>query len=97
METVALTPSVGVADGSATERRSLRAAARGAMLWGAGSTFVCDAFQFATMLVLVRFLLPIDYGRMALAQTILAFISVLSFTTFAPHALQSRDPEAVDW
>jgi O-antigen/teichoic acid export membrane protein len=53
--------------------------------------------QFATMLVLVRLLSPNDYGRMALAQTIIAFISVLSFKTFAPHALQSRNPEAVDW
>jgi O-antigen/teichoic acid export membrane protein len=79
------------------ELRPLAAAARGALLWAAGSTFVCDGLQFATMLALVRLLSPSDYGRMALAQTIFSFISVLSFTTFAPHALQSRDPDAVDW
>ena len=49
------------------------------------------------MLVLVRLLSPSDYGRMALAQTILAFVSVLSFKTFAPHAMQLRDPNDVDW
>lgn len=97
METGTLTRPIAATEASTPERRPLAAAARGAMLWGAGSTFVCDGLQFATMLVLVRFLAPNDYGRMALAQTILGFISVLSFTTFAPHALQSRDPDAVDW
>ncbi len=86
-------------DASAVQlaNRPLAATARGAMLWAAGSTFICDGLQFATMLVLVRLLAPSDYGRMALAQTILSFISVFTFTTFAPHALQSRDPDAIDW
>jgi O-antigen/teichoic acid export membrane protein len=49
------------------------------------------------MLALVRLLTAEDYGRAALAQTALIFISVLSFKTFIPHALQLRDPAAIDW
>jgi len=49
------------------------------------------------MLALVRILTAEDYGRAALAQTALILISVLSFKTFIPHALQLRDPDAIDW
>src|SRR5439155_13839160 len=53
--------------------------------------------QFATMLALVRLVTAEDYGRAALAQSALVLISVVSFKTFVPHALQLRDPAAVDW
>jgi O-antigen/teichoic acid export membrane protein len=76
---------------------ALGSVARSAVLWSGGSNLLRDLLQFATMLALVRLLTPEDYGRAALAQTALILISVLSFKTFIPHALQLRDPAAVDW
>lgn len=81
----------------ATSRASLGAAARASLMWAGGFTAARDVIQFATMLVLVRLLTPADYGSAALAQSILGLISVLSFGTFALHALQLRDPAGVDW
>jgi O-antigen/teichoic acid export membrane protein len=49
------------------------------------------------MIIMVRLLSPEDYGRAALAQSIVGFISVFSFGTFISHALQARSPESVDW
>lgn len=77
--------------------RRLALVARGAILWGAGFTLIRDLLHFATMLVLVRLLSPDDYGRFALAQTILGLLSVMSAKTFVAHALQLQDPETVNW
>ena len=76
---------------------TLGASARASVLWGGGSTLVRDFVQFATMLVLVRLLSPTDYGSMALAQTVVGLLSVVSFGTLVMHALQLRDPDDVDW
>ena len=76
---------------------ALGSVARNAVLWSGGSNLLRDLLQFATMLALVRLLTPEDYGRAALAQTALILISVLSFKTFIPHALQLRDPATIDW
>src|SRR5438105_4007601 len=81
----------------AEKPKSLGQAARGALLWGSGFTLLSDVVQFAVMLVLVRILSPEDYGRAGLAQTILGMVSIVSFKTFIPHALQLRDPRAIDW
>ena len=75
----------------------LGASARAALVWGGGFTLLRDVVQFATMLCLVRLLTPRDYGSMALAQSVVGFISVFSFGTFITHALQIRDPSEVDW
>jgi O-antigen/teichoic acid export membrane protein len=75
----------------------LASVARGAILWGGGSNLLHDLLQFTTMLALVRLLTAEDYGRAALAQTALILISVVSFKTFAPHSLQLRDPNTIDW
>lgn len=79
------------------EPAGLGRAARGAVLWGSGFTLLSDVVQFGTMLVLVRVLSADDYGRAGLAQAILGVISVISFKALIPHALQLRDPAAVDW
>jgi O-antigen/teichoic acid export membrane protein len=66
-------------------------------LWGGGFTLVHDLVQFAVMLILVRLMGPADYGTVALAQSIVGFISVASFGVLITHALQLRDPAQVDW
>src|SRR5689334_3326532 len=76
---------------------SRASSARAAMLWSAGFTFVRDVAQFGSMLVLVRILSPADYGAATLAQSILGLHSVVSFGTFSSHALQVRDPRAINW
>ena len=80
-----------------SESRGLGGSARAAMLWGGGFTFLCDIAQFFVMLLMVRLLAPSDYGTMALAQSILGLLSVVSFATFSMHALQVRDPSRIDW
>lgn len=56
-----------------------------------------DVLQFVVMLFLVRLLNQADYGRMAIAQSILMLLSVVSFSRFLSHAIQLRDPKTVDW
>ncbi len=76
---------------------SLGKSARAALLWGGGFTLVRDVAQFGIMLILVRLLSPEDYGTAALAQAIIGFAAIISFNTFAGHALQLRNPVAIDW
>jgi len=76
---------------------SLGKSARASLLWGGGFHFVRDIAQFGVMLVMVRLLTPEDYGSAALAQSIMGLIAVISFGTLVMHALQIRDPSAVDW
>lgn len=76
---------------------SIRAAARSALLWGVGFTSLRDVLQFFSMLILVRILTPHDYGRVALAQTLIGLLSILSIKTFVANALQARDPARIDW
>jgi O-antigen/teichoic acid export membrane protein len=80
-----------------TRVSDLRSSAKQALIWGAGFNLLRDVLQFASMLMMVRLLSPEDYGRAALAQAIVGFISVFSFGTFVSHALQARAPEEVDW
>ena len=78
-------------------QRSLGASARAALLWGGGFTLLRDVAQFALMLILVRLLNPADYGTAAFVQSIVGFLSMISYSTFSLHALQIRDPETIDW
>jgi O-antigen/teichoic acid export membrane protein len=77
--------------------RTFGASARASILWGGGFTLFRDVLQFATMIVLVRHVVPDDYGRAALAQSVLGLLSVASFATWSLHALQARDPAKIDW
>lgn len=71
--------------------------ARKALVWAGGVQIVRDVAQFAAMLVLVRLLSPEQYGAMALAQAILGIATLFAAGAFVPHALQARDPDAIDW
>jgi O-antigen/teichoic acid export membrane protein len=76
---------------------SLVGSARSALVWAAGSAILRDTIQFAAMILLVRLLTPSDYGRFAIAQTIVVLISVLSSKSFVMHSLQMRDRDSVPW
>lgn len=80
-----------------TPAAPLARSAIGALIWGGGFTLLRDVAQFGVMLVLVRLLTPADYGAMSLAQSIVGVASMASFVTFSTHALQHRDPNAIDW
>ena len=77
--------------------RSLGASARVSLKWAGGILILRDGLRLVTMLVLIRLLLPADYGTAALAESIFGLLSVLSFGTFVSHALQARDPTDIDW
>jgi O-antigen/teichoic acid export membrane protein len=77
--------------------QSLGASARASLGWAGGFMLLRDVLRFVTMLVLVRLLQPSDYGTVALAESIVALLSVVSFNTFVSHALQARDPVDIDW
>ena len=75
----------------------LGSSARSAVIWGGGFTLIRDIIQFGTMLILVRILLPEDYGSASLAQTVLAVIYVVSFGALGISPRQLRDPDSIDW
>ena len=76
---------------------SLAVAAKGAIAWSASFTILRDLVQFAAMVILVRLLSPHDYGRFVIAQSIYWLISGLSAKNFVAHAMQVRDPSAINW
>jgi hypothetical protein len=67
------------------------------LLWGGGFTIFRDVVQLVSMLILIRLLAQVDYGRVALARTIVDLLAVVSFGTFATHTLQAREPAEIDW
>lgn len=76
---------------------NLKKSAWEGLIWGVGFTLTRDVLQFVTMIVLVRLLTPEVYGQMALAQSVIAVLAMVSFRTFGKYALQSRDPSRFDW
>lgn len=82
---------------SAPAPSTLGESARASLLWGGGFTLLRDLAQFGVMLILVRLLNPADYGTAAVVQAILGVVTIVSFNTFSGHALQVRDPGAIDW
>src|SRR6266446_1812953 len=90
-------PAEGRVDRTSKPALSLGASARSSLLWGGGFTILRDVVQLVSMLILVRLLAPADYGRMALARTIVELLAVGSFGTLVTHALQSRNPAEIDW
>ena len=53
--------------------------------------------SFAAMLVLIRLLTPMDYGRASSVAGFLGLINVLSVNSLVPHALQVPGTEEPDW
>lgn len=76
---------------------SLISAARGAVIWGAGFTIIRDILQFIAMLILVRILTPEDYGRFAIANSIIIFFTAISAKNLVPHSLQERNIDQIPW
>jgi teichuronic acid exporter len=70
---------------------TLRERARLAVAWNTGFTVGRDVLQFALTLVLVRLLTPDAYGQFGLVVSVIGFLNILSFQSFASHALQVRD------
>src|SRR6476469_3152322 len=89
--------TVGTADRGGKLVRSLGASARTSLLWAGGFTIFRDVVQLVSMLILIRLIAPADYGRVALARTIVDLLAVVSFGTFATHTLQAREPAEIDW
>lgn len=75
----------------------LGGSARKALLWSGGATLIQDLAQFCVMLALVRMLTPAEYGAAALAQSLMALASAISYQAFSLHALQHRNPDEIDW
>lgn len=71
--------------------------ARSALAWAGGVQLFQDIAQFLAMLLLVRLLSPAQYGSMALAQSVVSVFTLFGPSTFVGHALQARDPAAIDW
>jgi len=71
--------------------------ARSAVVWNAAFTLFRDLLQFAVMLVLVRLVAREAYGQLAMVQSLVGFIHVLSFRTFLQHVFQVRREEDVHY
>lgn len=78
-------------------KHNLRASAKAALFWVGAATAIRDAAQFVATIALARLLTPSEYGQAALAQSILIFVAVFSFRSFAGFGLQARDPKKFDW
>jgi O-antigen/teichoic acid export membrane protein len=67
------------------------------LTWGVLFQALEVAVSFAAMLVLVRILPPVDYGRAAATAGIVALLGILNAHLFIGHALQLPDGETPDW
>ena len=55
------------------------------------------AVSFAAMLVLVRLISPIDYGRASAVAGFLGLMNAVSINSLVPHALQIPESQEPDW
>jgi O-antigen/teichoic acid export membrane protein len=67
------------------------------LTWGVMFQGIEVAMSFAAMLVLVRILPPVDYGRAATTAGVVAILGILNAHLFIGHALQLPDGETPDW
>lgn len=56
---------------------------RTALLWRSGTQFAAQALSWASTLLVIRLLVPADYGLMAMVQAITALLTILSGNSFA--------------
>jgi O-antigen/teichoic acid export membrane protein len=82
-------------------RRDEEVDRRGAIVsgltWGVMFQAIEVAMAFAAMLVLVRILPPVDYGRAATTAAVVGMLGILNAHLFIGHALQLPDGETPDW
>ncbi len=68
-----------------------------ALVMGGGFLLFKDISVFITMVVLVRYLSPSDYGSFAFAQSIIGLGAIGSAVVLMSHSLQVRNPKEIDW
>jgi O-antigen/teichoic acid export membrane protein len=82
---------------SALKSGGRRQAIMQGLAWTGALQVFLAATNFFTMIVLVRLLSPLEYGRVAAVNGITAFINCFSCTYFIAHAIQLQDGEEPDW
>jgi O-antigen/teichoic acid export membrane protein len=79
---------------AATDRRRLIISG---LTWGVMFQALEVVVSFGAMLVLVRILSPVDYGRAAATTGVVAMLGIFNAHLFIGHALQLPDNETPDW
>ncbi len=79
---------------AATDRRRLIVSG---LTWGVMFQALEVVVSFGAMLVLVRILSPVDYGRAAATTGVVAMLGIFNAHLFISHALQLPDDETPDW
>jgi len=67
------------------------------LTWGVMFQAVEVVVSFGTMLVLVRILSPVDYGRAAATTGVVGMLGIFNAHLFISHALQLPDDETPNW
>ena len=67
------------------------------VFWNSAFQFFIAGVNFISMLVLVRVLVPMEYGRAAVATGVLAVLNCFNCGCFIAHAIQLGDREQPDW
>jgi O-antigen/teichoic acid export membrane protein len=80
--------------GAAGDRRRLMISG---LTWGFMFQALEVGLSFGAMLVLVRVLPPVDYGRAAATAGVLGMLAIFNAHLFISHALQLPDEETPDW
>jgi O-antigen/teichoic acid export membrane protein len=73
-----------------------RLVARG-ITWNTAYQFFEIGLTFGAMLILVRIIPPVEYGRFGAVLGFLALLNSFGFAGFVAHALQLPDGEEPDW
>ena len=69
----------------------LRERVLGGLAWGSAARLFGQLINWAMTLVVLRFLLPADYGLMAITAAIAGFLESLGFVGFRDALVQARD------
>lgn len=98
-ESIALGPQAVMAQPTAPKALGIPLVqrARRAVAWNTAFLVLRDLVQFGVMLVLVRILPPVAYGKFGLTSTIIGFISICSSGSFLSYTLQLRGDRDIDY
>ena len=88
--------------GEAVPRPEMPASQPGALVrrgivWNSAFQFFLAGANFFSMLVLVRLLSPVEFGRATAATGVLALINCFNCSYFIAQAIQLREGEEPDW
>lgn len=79
------------------QRRDLRLAVLRGVAWNGAYQLFSIIVQFSAMLVMVRWIAPADFGRVAVVVGILQLLNTFGCASFMSHALQLPAGEEPDW